>query len=83
MGDALDIRPLTPCLGAEVYGLRAARLDDEACAALYRAWLQHKVLFLRGQQLDLDQLLEFSARFGELQRLPYIKPHDGHPDIPP
>jgi taurine dioxygenase len=81
MGDALDIRPLTPCLGAEVYGLRAARLDDEACAALYRAWLQHKVLFLRGQQLDLDQLLEFSARFGELQRLPYIKPHDGHPDI--
>ena len=39
------------------------------------------MLFIHGQQLDLDALLAFSRRFGKLMRLPYIKPCDGYPDI--
>ncbi len=81
MAAALDLRPLTPCLGAEVHGLDAARPDAATFDALYRAWLERKVLFLHAQRIDLEQLLEFSARFGELVQLPYIRPLDGYPDI--
>ena len=81
MSAALQIRPLTPSLGAEVHGLDAARIDDHSFAALYRAWLDYKVLFLRDQQLDLQQLQDFSARFGELMQLPYIKPHPDHANV--
>jgi len=81
MRAAFDIRPLTPGLGAEIDGLDVTRLDGDGFAALYRAWLRHKVLFLRGQRIDLDQLLDFSRHFGDLMQLPYIKPYDGYPDI--
>jgi len=81
MTGSLDIRPLTPCLGAEIHGLDATRLDDGTFAELYRAWLERKVLFLRDQRLDLDALLAFSRRFGELMQLPYIKPCPGYPDV--
>lgn len=81
MQDGLDIRPLTPRLGAEIRGLDAGKIDDDGFAALYRAWLDYKVLFLRDQRLDLRQLQDFSARFGELMQLPYIKPHPNHPYV--
>ncbi len=81
MGEPFDMHPLTPCLGAEIDAVDVTRLDAEGFAALYRALLERKLLFLRGQRLDLDQLLEFSAHFGELMRLPYIRPYDGYPDI--
>lgn len=81
MAADIDIRPLTPCLGAEINGLDVTRLDAASFDALYRAWLDRKVLFLRDQRLDLDQLQDFSRRFGELMRLPYIKPHPDHPDV--
>lgn len=69
------IQPLTPNMGAEISGLDITRLDDSEFDRLYRSWLEHKVIFLRDQSLDLDQLLAFSRRFGELMQLPYIKPY--------
>ena len=66
---ALDVVPLGP-LGAEVRGVDLRRLDDATFAEIKRAWLAHKVLRIRGQQLDDDQLTEFSARFGKLDRSP-------------
>ena len=81
MSTALDIRPLTPALGAEIAVIDATELDAAGFDALYRAWLEHKVLFLRDQDLDLEQLLAFSEGFGELMQLPYIKPHPEHPQI--
>ncbi|MGD8347855.1 MAG: TauD/TfdA family dioxygenase [Gammaproteobacteria bacterium] len=81
MRAGFEILPLTPTLGAEIRGLDAARIDDDTFPSLYRAWLDYKVLFLRDQQLDLQQLQDFSARFGELMQLPYIKPHPDHPNV--
>jgi taurine dioxygenase len=77
----LEILPLTPGFGAEIGAVDAGRLDDDAFDALYRAWLDYKVLFLRDQRLDLEQLQRFSERFGELERLPYIAPHPGYPFV--
>jgi taurine dioxygenase len=81
MAAGFDIQPLTPALGAEIGAVDVTRLDDNAFDELYRVWLERKVLLLRAQQLDLGQLLDFSARFGELQQLPYIRPHPEHAQI--
>ena len=72
---ALQSRPtVTPtgaALGADIGGvdLRQA-LDAASFAAIERAWMDHLVLRFRGQQLDDDQLMRFSARFGTLDRAP-------------
>jgi taurine dioxygenase len=81
MPGSLQIRPLTPKLGAEILDLDITRLDDSEFEQLYRAWLAHKVIFLKARRLDLDQLQQFSRRFGELMQLPYIKPCPDYPNI--
>ena len=78
---AMQIFPLTPTLGAEISGVDVRRLDDVGIDTLRRTWLQYKVVFLLEQDIDLDELQQFSRHFGELMQLPYIKPHEGYPDI--
>ena len=68
-------------LGADVSDVDLARLDEETFAEIRRAFLEHLVLFFRGQRLDAAALKAFTSRFGPLSRVPYIKPLDGDPDI--
>jgi taurine dioxygenase len=77
----MQIAPLTPRLGAEITAIDVRRLAAAEIAELRQLWLRYKVLFVRDQVIDLDDLLHFSREFGELMRLPYIKPLDGYPDI--
>lgn len=81
MAGAFELEPLTPHLGAEITGVDVRRLDAGGFAELHRAWLEYKVVFVRAQDLTLDELLEFSRRFGELMRLPYIEPLADYPDV--
>lgn len=74
-------RPLTPRLGAEIDGIDAAAVDEVDLGLLGDALRDYKVVFLREQRIDLDELLAFSRHFGELMRLPYIRPLDGYPEI--
>jgi taurine dioxygenase len=68
----LDVRPLTPTIGAEIRGIDcSADLDDATIAAIRAVWLEHLVVFFPDQQLTNDTQLEFAARFGE--------PTVGHP----
>ncbi len=76
-----EIQPLTPKLGAEISGLDVTRPDDSGFDSLYRTWLERKVIFLCDQSIDLDQLLVFSRRFGELMQLLYVKPYADYPQI--
>ncbi len=63
---ALDVRPLGPNIGAEVFGVDLAReLPDETIAAIRAAWLEHLVLFFPGQSLTTETQLAFASRFGE------------------
>jgi taurine dioxygenase len=57
-------------LGAEVGGVDLRVLDEETFAAIRRAWLDHQVLLVRGQQLSDDDLIAFSRRFGDLDEAP-------------
>ena len=64
---ALEIRPITPSIGAEVRGLDVTALDEDGAETLRRAVRTHLVLFLRGQRLEPEDQLAFARRFGEIE----------------
>lgn len=65
---ALDVRPLSKALGAEINGLDLSKpLDGRHFAAVCRAFLDHGVLVFRAQEITEDQQVAFSERLGELQ----------------
>lgn len=79
---AIEIRPLSGSLGAEVHGLDLARpLDAESFARIERAFLDHLVLFFRDQELTPAQQVAFAARFGPVGRYPLAEPLAEHPDV--
>jgi taurine dioxygenase len=76
----IEVVPFGASLGAEIRGVDLARLDGHAFATIKRAWLDHKVLRLRGQRIDDDVLAEFSRRFGRLDKAPTTR--TGRPHQP-
>lgn len=67
---AIEIRPLTASVGAELSSIDVAALSNEDFAAVKRAWYAHSVLVIRDQAITDDDLLVFSHRFGELDPPP-------------
>jgi taurine dioxygenase len=82
---AISVTPTGAALGAEVGGIDLRSISDTDFAAIYRAWLDHSVLLLRGQVLNDDDLIAFSRRFGELDFAPVQENGrrfvEGHPEI--
>jgi len=60
-------------------------MEAEDFACIYRSWLDHSVLLIRGQNLDDDDLIAFSERFGDLDWAPVQESGrrfvEGHPEI--
>jgi len=79
----LQIRRLTPHLGAELIGVDLrADLDADAFAAIYRAFLDHQVLLLGAQDLPPGDQVRFARRFGDVQIHVMNQYHaDGHPEL--
>ena len=78
---AIAVVPLTRLIGADVLNVDLSQpLSDAEFAALFDAWMAHLVLRFRGQTLTKDQLLDFSRRFGELDKAPINT--KGEPWIP-
>src|SRR3546814_2596819 len=65
-GVELTVTPIAGSLGAVIGGVDLAHLDDDTVAAIRRAWLEHKVVFFRDQELTPEHFLAFAARMGEL-----------------
>ncbi len=62
----LQIRTLSPAIGAEVIGLDLSQpLGDSTLAAVRAAWLEHQVLLFRGQTLTEAEQVRFASYFGE------------------
>ena len=79
---ALKLRPLSYSLGAEVCDLDISKpISEAAFGEVYRAFLDNGILLLRDQQITREQHIEFSRRFGELDRHDSL-PRDRHPDYP-
>lgn len=79
----LQINRLAFGLGAEVLGLDASRpVDDGTIQEIRRAWLEHLVLVFPGQDINLEQHIAFSRRFGRLEVHPAKHyRHKDHPEI--
>lgn len=70
MGE-LWIQPTGAALAADVHGVDLSKPVSEAVfKEILAAWNEHLVLRFSGQKLDDPTLMTFSARFGELDRVP-------------
>ncbi|HSZ35614.1 MAG TPA: TauD/TfdA family dioxygenase [Acidimicrobiales bacterium] len=71
----LDVRPLSPTIGAEIHGVDCAtHLDDDTVAAIRRIWLERLVVFFPDQHLDDEAQIAFAERFGELTESHPVEP---------
>ncbi len=62
---ALQTRPLSAALGAEIIGVDLRReMDDRFTAQILKAWHDNLVILLRDQQLSEDDQVRFAERFG-------------------
>ena len=63
----IEVRPTGAALGADIDGVDLSQdLSAETVEAIKQAWADYLVLRFRSQRLDDDQLMQFSAHFGEL-----------------
>ncbi|KAF4626617.1 hypothetical protein G7Y89_g11544 [Cudoniella acicularis] len=66
LGAATDVIHLTPSIGTELVGIQLKDLDDVQKNELARLIAERGVVFLRDQDLDVHQQIEFASYFGEL-----------------
>ena len=65
----LEIKPLSPALGAEISGVDLRdELPAATVAAIVDAWHEHLVLLFRNQELSEDDQIRFARHFGALQK---------------
>ena len=80
--NGLRFHRISGSLGAEVSGVDLSdEIADRTISAIRAGLLEHLVLIFRDQSLDPRSLAAFARRFGTLNRHPYVKPLDGHPDV--
>jgi len=84
----IRVSPLAGAIGAEITGVDLSKpLDDGTFAEVHQALLDHLVIFLPDQPtLEPAQLSSFAARFGEIDREPFVYPFktpsvEGHPEV--
>ncbi len=85
-GAGFEVRPLSWRTGSEVLGLdlrRSAVIAQSTIDALWRLLGERGILLFRDQELDHDQHLDFTRRFGPLARTGLLGRHapPGYPDI--
>jgi len=76
----IEVRRLGPQIGVEIRGVDVKTLDDTGFAEIYRAWLAHNVLVVPEQQLEIEDFLRYSRRFGVV--VPHPSKSTRHPEYP-
>lgn len=80
--ETIEVHPLAGSLGAEVLGADLTRAaDNRMWSELHRAFLEFKVVAIRGQRLTPDDIMATGGRFGEPCHYPFVKGMDTHPFI--
>jgi len=76
----IEVKPIAGALGAEIVGIDMARdLEADVVAEVRHAFLEHLVIFLRGQKATPQQQVAFAKKFGEPIEYPQLK---GLPEAP-
>src|SRR5215467_6280573 len=76
----VEIRRMGPQIGVEVTGVDVKTLDDAGFAPIYQAWLDHNILVVRDQELEIGDFLRYSRRFGPV--VPHPSKSTRHPEVP-
>ncbi len=76
----IEVRCLGPQIGAEVRGVDVRTLDETTFNTIYRAWLDHNVVVVPEQDLEIEEFLGYSRRFGVVH--PHPSKMTRHPDYP-
>jgi taurine dioxygenase len=79
----MRIEPLTCAIGAELSDVRLADAihDDGLFQELRQLLIQHRVLFLRDQDISRAEHVAFARRFGELEDHPVAGSDPDHPGL--
>src|SRR6476620_5184681 len=77
----IEVKPIAGALGAEISTVNLSSVDDETFKEIKAAWLEHLVIFFRGQTITPEQQITFAKRFGEIHQHPFVKHMDDHPEI--
>lgn len=78
----LDIRPMTPAIGAEILHIDLGSSDIAARIPEIRAaLLKHGVIFFRDQDLTQEQHIAFAHHFGELEVHPATPKDQPNPEV--
>ena len=76
----MRINRLGSQIGAEILGVDVRNLDDETFGVIYQTWLDNNVIAVRDQELEIDDFLRYSRRFGHIA--PHPSKSTRHPDHP-
>ena len=68
--ETIDVRPLTPHIGAEVHGVDLAEPTDQQVADIKQAFIDWSVLVFRDQHLTRDQHKDLGRHWGALHTHP-------------
>jgi taurine dioxygenase len=78
----MDVRPIAGALGAEIYGVNLKDRDDSPMwPELRQAFLEYRVIAIRGQDLALEDMMRVGGKFGEPCYYPFAKGMEGFPFI--
>lgn len=78
----MEVRPIAGALGAEIYGANLKDRDDSPMwQELRRAFLEFRVIAVRGQDLAPEDIMRVGGKFGEPCFYPFAKGMEGFPYI--
>lgn len=78
----VDVRPVSPHVGAEIHGIDLAQpLKDQTYREIRQALNEHGVIFFRDQNIDNAQHLAFAERFGKVEKAAFLVNPPGFPMI--
>jgi len=78
----MEVRKISGALGAEISGLDlAAGLSIEEVVQVRGALLEHLVIFLRRQEITIDQFSNFAHAMGQPVEYPFVKGMPGYPHV--
>jgi taurine dioxygenase len=77
----MQIQKLSEHIGAEISDVNLGNLQSEELSDIKKAWLDHKVLVFRNQQITTEAHIAFGRNFGELEIHPFAENLEEHPEV--
>ena len=77
----MNVNKLSEYIGAEISQLDLGNLSSTEIKEVKQAWLTHKVLVFRNQNISTDNHINFGRYFGELEIHPFADNLEAYPEV--